>query len=214
MRHELRTSFRRVCWVGAWPSLPPETPVVIYANHHHFYDGHLIWLLTKKLDRPGITWMDDWDRFPFFAAVGAYPFPHDDPRRRRTTLRQTARLFRDRPNTMLAYFPEGTLHRPAEGILPFSGDVMQRMGRLFPSAAWWPLAINVTWWGDAQPTALMSGGPVSANPPSEPHTQLQTLWRALRETPSEPTHTLLDGRRSPSEIWSFTFARGFFKRYL
>lgn len=214
MRYELRRTFRRVCWVGEEPALPANTPVVVYANHHHFYDGHLLWLLTRRLDRPGLTWMADWDRFPFFAAVGAHPFPPGDPARRRVTMRRTARHFRERPCTMLVYFPEGVLHAPEEGLLPFPPGAFDRLGRLFPDAWWWPVALHVSWWGDAFPTALLTGGAPHATPDGDEHDRLERLWRGLRRERPTSTTTLMEGRRSPSDPWNFSFARRFFEQYL
>ncbi len=212
--HELRRTFRRVCWVGDAPELP-EAPVVLYANHHYFYDGYLLWLLTRRvLDRPGLTWMADWDRFPFFAAAGAQPFPPDNPARRRATLRRTAHHFRTRPDTVLVYFPEGVLHAPENGILPFPPRAFDRLARLFPTAWWWPVALHVTWWGDARPTALLTGGAPHAAPDGSEHARLERLWHALRRERPTPTTTLMEGRRSPSETWSFSLARRFFERYL
>lgn len=215
MRHDLRRAFRRICWVGEWPALPADAPVILYANHHHFYDGHLLWwLITRTLDRPGLIWMAEWDRFPFFAAVGAQPFPPDAPSRRRATLRRTARHFRTAPDTILAYFPEGHLHAPEEGITPFGPNQMERMGRLFPDAHWWPVAIHVTWWGDAHPTALLTGSTLYGQPTGTERSTLAQQWKTLRRAPPASIETLFEGRRSPSDRWSFSFARPFFERYL
>lgn len=215
MRHALRREFRRICWVGDRPTLPPERPVIIYANHHHFYDGHLLWwLITQTLNRPGMTWMADWDRFPFFAAAGAHPFPPDAPARRRATLRRTARIFRHEPRTVLAYFPEGRLHAPEEGIAPFEARHFKQLNRLLANAWWWPVALHVTWWGDAHPTALLRGGAVHEAPTGQEHETLERLWLSLRTEPPASAETLFEGRRSPSDRWSFSFARPFFERYL
>jgi hypothetical protein len=215
MRYELRHAFRRICWVGPLPDLSPDTPVVIYANHHHFYDGHLLWwLITRTLNRPGLTWMADWDRFPFFAAVGAQPFPPADAARRRATVRRTARHFRNTPSTMLAYFPEGRLHAPEEGIDAFEARHFEQLSRIFSDALWWPVAIHVTWWGDAQPTALLTGGEPHPRPTQDEHETLERLWLSLRRSPRTDAETLFEGRRSPSDRWRFSFARPLFNRYL
>lgn len=214
MRHELRRTFRRVGWVGDAPALP-DAPVVLYANHHHFYDGHLLWLLTRRLlDRPGLTWMADWDRFPFFAAAGALPFPPNDPARRRTTLRRTVRHFHAQPDAVLVYFPEGTLHAPEDGIRPFPPHAFERLARLLPEAWWWPVAVHVTWWGDARPTALLTGGAPHATPDGNEQRRLEHLWQTLRRERPASVQMLLEGRGSPSDIWDFSFARRFFERYL
>ena len=213
LRWSLRRSFRRVRWVGPWPPPLPDGPVIAYTNHHHFYDGHLAWLVcTDRLNRPSTLWMQDWDAFPFFAPVGVQPFPPDDPARRAATMRRTARWFRERPATVLVYFPGGTLRPPEQGIT-FSGADTQRLARLFPDAIWWPLAIHVTWRGASAPTALLSGGRPHQADGSEPE-RLRAVWQTLRTSVPDTPRTLLEGRRSASEIWNFSFLAPFFERYL
>lgn len=227
MRHDLTSAFRRVVWVGAWPPPLPDGPLICFANHHHFYDGHLCWLLlTRRLGRPSTIWMAEWDRFPFFAAVGAQPFPRDDAARRAATVRRTARRFRNAPRTVLVYFPEGDLYPPDGGIRSFPEAALGRFARLYDDAAWWPLAIHVTWRGDARPTALLAGGtPRDAPGRADAETarsRLQRIWNELRTFSASDgplhahprTETLLDGRRSASDLWSFSFATSFFDRYL
>ncbi len=211
---DLYRAFRRVCWRGTWPPALPDGPVIAYANHHHFYDGHLAWLLFRaRLERPPTLWMAEWDRFPFFAAVGAQPFPPEDASRRAATLRRTARRFRARPQTVLVYYPEGTLHSPDNGIRSFDEAAVQRLARLYPEAQWWPYAVHVTWRDEADPTVLLAGGePHGAD--GEHHARLKQLWRSLRASPPSPTRTLLQGSRSLEEWWNFSFASSFFERYL
>ena len=111
MMSSLKKGFRRICWVGPLPTFPEDLPIVAYANHHTFYDGYVLWLMAKVLlERDLILWMEEWDHFPFFAAVGAYPFPKDDAARRLTTIRQSTKRLTQNPNMCLAYFPEGKLH--------------------------------------------------------------------------------------------------------
>ncbi len=211
---DLYRAFRRVCWVGEWPPSLPDRPVIAYANHHHFYDGHLAWLLFQaRLGRPPTLWMAEWDRFPFFAAVGAQPFPPDDATRRAATIRRTARRFRDRPRTVLVYYPEGTLHAPDQGIRTFSGTAVQRLARLYPEAQWWPYAVRVTWRDEADPTVLLAGGTVHDADGRE-HTRLERLWEDLHGVSRRPTRPLLQGSESLEEWWDFSFASSFFERYL
>jgi 1-acyl-sn-glycerol-3-phosphate acyltransferase len=221
MRHELRSTFRRVAWMsenrpGETPGLPDDQPVILYANHHHFYDGHLLWyILRHELHRPGTIWMNDWDLYPFFAAVGAQPFPPDDPRRRAATVRRTARRFRDRPDTVMVYFPEAELHAPARGIQPFPDGAIERLARLYPDAAWWPVAIDITSWGDKFPTACLRPGTPHDTPDGTERDRLTRLWHTLRDTPPDaPHHILVDGRRSPTDVWDFSRLAPFFERYL
>ncbi|WP_245846025.1 1-acyl-sn-glycerol-3-phosphate acyltransferase [Longibacter salinarum] len=200
----------------ATEGLPDTSPVILYANHHHFYDGHLLWyLLRHALGRPGTIWMEEWDRYPFFAAVGAQPFPTDDSRRRAATIRRTARRFREAPRTVMVYFPEGELHTPAEGIHPFPEGAAQRLARFYPEATWWPIAIDVTFWGDKHPTACLLPGTPHSAPDGNERDRLTRLWHTLRETlPEAPHHVLLNGRPSPTDVWDFSRFASLFARYL
>jgi hypothetical protein len=214
LRYDLRRSFRRVCWVGDWPPDLPDGPVIAYANHHHYYDGHLGWLLFQEhLERSATLWMAEWDRFPFFGALGAQPFPPDDPARRAATLRRTARRFRSTPQTLLIYYPEGDLKSPDGGIRPFDPDALTRLADLYPAAQWWPLAVHVTWRGDARPTALLTGGPAHQADGHE-RERLLDRWTTLRQPEPAPTRPLLNGTRSASDQWSFSVVASFFERYL
>jgi len=214
LRFDLYRAFRRVCWVGSWPPALPDGPVIAYANHHHFYDGHLAWLLFRaRLERSSTLWMAEWDRFPFFAAVGAQPFPPEDASRRAATIRRTARRFRAQPRTVLVYYPEGTLHAPDEGIQTFDASAVDRLARLYPEATWWPYAVHVTWWNEARPTALLAGGSAHEADGQE-RSRLRRLWHDLQSPTDRPTRTLLHGSRNLEEWWNFSFASSLFERYL
>lgn len=214
LRWDLQRAFRTVYWVGEWPPSVPDGPVIAYANHHHYYDGHLGWLLLHEcLDRPITLWMEEWDQFPFFGAAGAQPFPPDDPVRRAATLRRTARRFRTPPSPILIYYPNGKITSPDAGIDSFDPSALQRIASLYPEAQWWPLALHVTWRGHARPTALLRGGPAHDWDGHE-HDRLTEHWSALQQPSPSPLHQLLDGRRSASERWSFSATAPFFSRYL
>lgn len=214
LRYGLHRTFRRVYWIGNWPPELPDGPLIAYANHHHYYDGHLGWLLfQERLGRSVTLWMAEWDRFPFFGAVGAQPFPSDDADRRAATLRRTARRFRSNPETVLIYYPEGELRAPDAGLGPFDPGALERLAALYPEAHWWPLATHVTWRGDARPVALLTGGPAHTVDGHERERLTQHV-STLHQTNPGPHHSLLGGSRSASETWSFSFARSFFERYL
>jgi len=214
LRYDLRRSFRHVYWVGTWPPDLPDGPVIAYANHHHYYDGHLGWLLFQDiLNRPTTLWMAEWDRFPFFGAVGAQPFPPNDAARRAATLRRTARRFRNTPRTVLLYYPEGKLCSPDGGLRPFAPEAITRLADLYPEANWWPFAVHATWRGTARPTVLLTGGPAHEVDGHE-RDRLTSRWTSLRQEDPGPLHPLLTGSRSASDRWSFSFARSFFERYL
>jgi len=214
LRWDLRGAFRMVHWVGAWPPALPDGPVIAYANHHHYFDGHLAWLLfQQRLGRPATLWMAEWDRFPFFGAVGAQPFPPDDASRRAATLRRTGRRFREAPSTVLVYFPSAELRPPEAGLPALETPALDRLDALYPNAQWWPFALHVTWRGHARPTAFVTGGPAHSLDGRE-QDRLATAWDTLRSPAPSPLHPLLEGRRSAADLWTFSFAAPLFSRYL
>lgn len=215
IRRDLRGAFRRVCWVGPELDVPAGMPLAIYANHHSFYDGYLLWYwLNQHLGRPIITWMAEWDTFPLFSPLGVLPFPEEDARRRLTTIRTTARRMREHSNTALFYFPEARLHAPEEGILPFDETAFSRFDRLFPEKRWVPIAIHVSWWGEAQPTALLSAGTPHAAAAGDEHLRLLETWESLRQSKPGDGKVLFEGRHSPNEQWDLSITRRFFSRYI
>ncbi|MEM9999147.1 MAG: 1-acyl-sn-glycerol-3-phosphate acyltransferase [Bacteroidota bacterium] len=231
IRRSLRSSFRSVRWVGAWPPpLPAGRPVVLYANHHSFFDGYLLWwLLTQHLRRPPLVWMRDHDRIPLFAPLGTLAFPDDDPRRRAQTIRETARRMRTVPDTALILFPEGEQRPPDAGIGPIATGGLQRIARLLPDAVWWPVALRLTWWDADRPVALLAGGSPHDAPTGDEAARLDTLVDLLRAarppafgvdnegvTPhvtAAAQRVLLEGTRSPAERWDLTPLRGFLGRF-
>jgi len=217
MRWDLRRSFQRVEWYGAWPpEIPEQRPLILCVNHHHFYDGHLLWyLVTHTLGRPSMVWMQEWHRFPFFAPVGAMPFPPDDPQARAATIRHTARRFHTTPRAVLLYFPSGALQSPNTGVGPYPVERFARIHRLYPQAVFWPVALHVTWDGAPSPVAQLQGGPcldLDCHAPGSIETHLRHQWHTLRETTTAPTHLLMDGRASPADRWSFAWTLPLFKR--
>ncbi|MDX1741325.1 MAG: acyltransferase [Rhodothermales bacterium] len=212
MRHSLRRSLRRLCWVGPLPDWPKDMPVIAYSNHHHFLDGHILWFVTREfLQRPFIVWMEDFDRYPFFAAQGVMPFPPDDPIRRSRTIRRTRQALLHSPRPLLAYFAGGQLTSPEEGLPSDTARTFERLGRIMPRAIWSPLAIHITWWGDSHPTALVTAGSSHREPVGDEIGRLQSALDILRSPNPTVTRTLLDGTRGPNERWNLSFLRRFYQ---
>ncbi|MEL6444390.1 MAG: 1-acyl-sn-glycerol-3-phosphate acyltransferase [Bacteroidota bacterium] len=225
IRSSLRSSFRSVRWVGAWPLLPEGQPVVLYANHHSFFDGYLLWwLLTQHLDRPPLVWMREHDQIPLFGPLGTLPFPEDDARRRAQTLRETARRMRAVPETTLFLFPEGEQRPPDAGIGPFETADLARVARLVPDAAWWPVALRLTWWDADRPIALLTGDTPHDAPDGDERPRLDALLNRLRavrpvgdgvtiDGVPAASRVLLDGKRAPGERWNLTVLGPLLQRF-
>lgn len=213
IKRTLQRSLRRVCWIGPPPELPPDLPVVAYANHNHFLDGHLLWLAAREMfERPFIVWMEELDRYPFFAAAGAMPFPADDPQRRSHTLRATSRAMTESPYPLLAYFPGGRLSSPESALPAETPRTFQGLGRIMPPVTWLPLAIHITWWGESTPTALLAAGAPHEKPTGDEMQRLGSALDSARSSRPVVGRTLLEGRRGPNERWNLSFLKHLYLR--
>jgi 1-acyl-sn-glycerol-3-phosphate acyltransferase len=209
----LRRRFRRVVWRGSWHPPAPDRPVVLVANHHAFFDAQLLGFLVEVvLKRRTVVWMEELDRFPFLAMLGARPFPAGNPGQRLATIRETSRLMASDAGVTLIYFPEAHLHPADEGVLPFPEDRLQRLGRVLPRARWWPVAVGVSGWHEATPTAFLTGGHSHDGPPADARAELESLQASLTAPVRPDDRTLLEGRPGPNERWDFSALRRAFIR--
>lgn len=212
LRRQLRRAFRCIVCVEPWRPPSPDRPVVIYANHHAFYDAQILGYVAERvLGRHTVVWMEELNRFPFLAVLGARPFPTDDPGRRTRTIRETQRLMGSRPDTALIYFPEGHLHPIEEGILPFAANRFERLASVLRDAQWWPIVLRITGWQDATPTAVLAGG----TPHDTPTGAERQALVSLLEGPvvgRGARRVLLEGRRGPHERWDMRSVRALLRR--
>ena len=135
----------------------PSCPVILFANHHYWWDGFLGYWLIRALGRRMVVWMEAYRRFPPFGAIGALPFPPDDPQVRARTVRRTVQILRTEPATALLLFPEGVLHGDTERLLPFQRSLHWLVCRV-PQATLLPLAIHIEPSYHQYPRAYLSVG--------------------------------------------------------
>jgi 1-acyl-sn-glycerol-3-phosphate acyltransferase len=175
----------------------PSQPLVLALNHHSFYDGHLAWLLSRRMGRRMslLVAEENLRAFPVLALAGAL-----EAGQLREALRRLSR------GEWVALFPEGALRYPGA------------LGPLRPGAAWLahrapapllPVAARLVLRGFEHPEAFLWAGD-----PLEPGVGLEDLARALggllgevdallarthpREVP-EGFREILKGRRSLEE---------------
>jgi 1-acyl-sn-glycerol-3-phosphate acyltransferase len=132
-------------------------PVILFANHHYWWDGYLGYWLIRAWGRRMVVWMESYRRFPPFGAIGALPFPPDDPMARARTVKRSVQALRTEPATALLLFPEGTLHGDTERLLPFQRSLHWLACRL-PQATLLPLAIYIEPSYHQYPRAYLSVG--------------------------------------------------------
>jgi len=132
-------------------------PTILFANHHYWWDGYLLHLLARRW-RPGqsMVWMRELTSFPPFEALGAMPFPEDDPIARAATLKRTLRALRSGP-ALLFLFPEGDMH-PAPELAPLQKGLHWLHTRL-PEVELRPLAFHIEQGIHQHPEAYVLAGP-------------------------------------------------------
>ena len=217
MRADLRAGLRRVVGVGAEADPAPGRPLVLYANHHVYFDSFVLWHLTTQVwGRPMVVWMEAWDRAPLFGPVGALPFPDGDGRRRMRTIRETARRMTADPNTALYLYPEGKMRIPDDGLGDFRAD-LPRLARVLPAAVWVPVGIAASGWGESRPTAVVALGEPHDAPDGTERARLAAALGAARDArPGDlgagRASVLLDGQRGADERWDLSRLAPAFER--
>ena len=155
IERDLRRNFRAVYVRGVLPE--PAHSLILFANHHYWWDGYLGYWLIRALGRRMVVWMEAYRRFPPFGAIGALPFPPDDPQVRARTVRRTVQILRTEPATALLLFPEGVLHGDTERLLPFQRSLHWLACRV-PQATLLPLALHIEPSYHQYPRAYLSVG--------------------------------------------------------
>jgi hypothetical protein len=170
-------------------------PVILFANHHYWWDGYLGYWLIRAWGRRMVVWMESYRRFPPFGAIGALPFPPDDPMARARTVKRSVQALRTEPATALLLFPEGTLHGDTERLLPFQRSLHWLACRV-PQAMLLPLAIHIEPSYHQYPRAFLSVGV-----PFQSASTDETAWLAeaagavetlLRQTRADARAALTD----------------------
>lgn len=205
---ELRSAFSAVRLVGRLPAT--QTPIVLYANHHSLHDGYALWYIARRVFRRNtLVWMQQWDRYPFFAAAGARPFPTDDPSVRVRTIRRTRAVFDDNAASALVYFPEGEMHPAEEGVGAWPNDPIIRVDRLLANPSWLPFALYTSWRSHDRPELFILPGelqPASAVTAAS----IETLLADAPERSLGESTLILSGRKSSNER-DFSRLAGYFR---
>jgi len=208
----LKKNFERIYWVGNLDDLPsPNQSLVVYSNHHSYYDGYLAWwFFNRYLKRPYRVWMEELDRFPQFTTLGALPFPPNDPKRRSSTIRKSAKLLSQNPGQVIHFMPEGKLQNPEKGVGEFKADLV-RFDKILDNKEWLPFVIYISWNGGPKPVAYLSAGTAHKEADGEEKLILEkTLKNAINLSQSE-SHCIFEGAIPTQDKWNFSFARNWFK---
>ncbi|MCS7273485.1 MAG: lysophospholipid acyltransferase family protein [Fimbriimonadales bacterium] len=171
----LRGHFRAIYVQGAPPQEP--RPLILFANHHYWWDGYLVYWLLRAWQRRPLTWMESYRQFPPFGALGALPFPPKQPMVRARTIRRTL-LALQSPETAVVLFPEGVLHGDTERLLPFQRSLYW-LACHAPNAVLLPLAIYIEPSYHQYPRAYLRVGAPFASQQADETAWLQEAAQAV-----------------------------------
>ena len=187
----------------------PGRSIIVFANHHYWWDGYLVHLLQQHWGFGTVmVWMREWRRFPPFGSLGAMPFPDDDMKTRIATIRQTLRTLKNTPS-MLFLFPERDLHS-APTLLPFHRSLFW-LHRQLDEIPLLPVAIQVVAGIHQYPEVFIATNRHFCCEESDEKAWLECarseiagllgdLDRLQRSSP-ESFRRILDGRQSANERW-------------
>ena len=159
IRRSVRARFHTVYWRSPAEAIDTSVPHILYANHHGWMDGYLMFHLITKLGLNCLDWIEEFDAFPLFRFVGGMPFRRNDAVGRATTVRKTLRAMNDK-RLSLILFPEGVMHRPPS-LLPL-GRSIQVVAQHVAGVRLAPVAIRYELSQHERPVAWMSVGSVHA----------------------------------------------------
>lgn len=199
LRNRFRACFHSVRLEMAQPWREPDTPLVLYGNHHSWWDGLLEVEVFHRLQLDFRVMMEERQlrQFPFFRRTGAFGIDVDTAGGRQAGLLYAARFLRGKGKAAraLLLFPEGKLHPSSEGISPFFGG-LAGLARLVPNATFYPLAKHIQQYRHPRPEVIIRMGVPLRQSPSiaDDFVQaLETTWQEAAQQHLQPP--------GPATIW-------------
>lgn len=93
----------------------PDLPAIFCATHSGWWDGHMAYILNKRVfRRDPYLMMEEAQlaRYSFFTWVGAFGVDRQDPRGALESVKYITGIMSERPNVALWIFPQGTMSHP------------------------------------------------------------------------------------------------------
>lgn len=138
--------------------LPADRPVIIFSNHTNWWDGVLIYLLTRQMrHKAGYLMMEEKQlkHYNFFTWLGAFSVDLSSPIRSAAALRYAQRLLQVN-ETALVIFPQGRICRRNEMIEVKAGT--EYLAKSAPQALLVPMAMHYEFFREDRPNALIEIG--------------------------------------------------------
>jgi len=99
-------------------NLPPDRPAIIFCNHTNWWDGLMVYLLTRQMSHKAVYCMMEEKQlkhYRFFTWLGAFSVDLSSPLRSAAALRYAQRLLQKK-ETAIWIFPQGKLSLPNDPV--------------------------------------------------------------------------------------------------
>lgn len=216
LRWSLRTSFHAIHALGMehLERLPEDRPVIAFANHTNWWDGLVVFFLTRFQRRRRFFCMMEEKQlvhYRFFSWLGAYSVDLGNSVRAGASLRYTLKLLKE-PDSMVWIFPQGRQAAAAEeiDIRPGADFLCQRAAQ----AQVLPVAFRFAFFREQRPEILIAiGPPLPATAVTEDalrtalQEQVDRLDAAIRADDLSAFRALLRPGWSVNKLWE-AFQRG------
>jgi 1-acyl-sn-glycerol-3-phosphate acyltransferase len=138
--------------------LPDDRPVLLFCNHTNWWDGVMIYLLTRQMrHKAGYCMMEEKQlkHYLFFTWLGAFSVDLSSPLRSAAALRYAQRLLQVSENAIWI-FPQGRICRQNEIIDVRPGT--EYLAKSSPRALLVPVAMRYDFFREDRPNALIEIG--------------------------------------------------------
>jgi len=191
-------------------NLDPERPVIAFANHTNWWDGLVVFYLSRFVRGKDCYCMMEERQlryYPFFRWLGAFSVDLNSPIRAAGTIRYACALLKN-PRSMLWIFPQGRMTNAHEKIEVRHGT--HYMAARSGNACLLPVAFHYEFFREQKPRILMRfGAPFDAGDSSDEkirktlQTEVDGLARDSRKGVLEKYQPILKPSLSVNKKWEF-----------
>ncbi len=148
--------------------LPEDRPILLFCNHTNWWDGLIVYLLTRQMPHKAVYCMMEEKQlkhYRFFTWLGAFSVDLSSPLRSAVSLRYAQRLLQKK-ETAIWIFPQGRLCRPSDPVEVRPGT--HYLAQNAPHALLVPVAMRYEFFREDRPNVLIEiGQPFAAVDSSE-----------------------------------------------
>lgn len=224
LKRMLRSNFHsvRASGVEHLRGLEATRPVIAFANHSNWWDGVLIFFLSRFQPKKDFYCMMEEKQmrhYKFLSWLGAFSVDLENSLRAAGTIRYTCGLLK-KNRTMIWIFPQGEMGSPHEPIEPRPG--IDFLAKRFPNAQMLPMVMEFGFEREQHPVAYLKiGKPYVAaeNSDERIETELSGLLNSLNAEVKDRNfseyETLLKTGLSMNKRWEWVkrFCTGKLKGY-